>query len=113
MEERALGRSGLRVSRLGLGTMTWGQDTDEDDTAAELRAFRDAGGTLLDTADVYAGGASEQIIGKLLHDVVPRSEIVVATKAFGRTGPGGMGRGSSRGHLLAALDASLARLQTD
>jgi len=113
MEERALGRSGLRVSRLGLGTMTWGQDTDAEDATAQLTAFRDSGGTLVDTADVYAGGASEQVLGKLLTDVVPRAELVLATKAYGRTGPGGMGRGSSRGHLLAALDASLRRLQTD
>lgn len=113
MDERSLGRSGLRVSCLGLGTMTWGQDTDEDDAAAQLTAFREAGGTLLDTADVYAGGASEQVIGRLLHEVVPREEVVLATKAYGRTGPGAMGRGSSRGHLLQALDSSLDRLQTD
>jgi aryl-alcohol dehydrogenase-like predicted oxidoreductase len=113
MEQRALGRSGLVVSRLALGTMTWGRDTDEDDAAAQLAAFRDAGGTLLDTADVYCAGASEQIIGRLLREVVPRGEVVLATKAFGRTGAGPMGRGPSRGHLLSALDASLERLQTD
>jgi aryl-alcohol dehydrogenase-like predicted oxidoreductase len=113
MEERALGRSGLKVSRLGLGTMTWGQDTDTEDATAQLTAFRDQGGTLIDTADVYAGGASERVLGQLLTDVVPRAEVVLATKAYGRTGPGAMGRGSSRGHLLAALDASLRRLQTD
>ncbi|HEY9388897.1 MAG TPA: aldo/keto reductase [Mycobacteriales bacterium] len=113
MQQRALGQSGLVVSRLGLGTMTWGRDTDEDDAAAQLTAFRDAGGTLVDTADVYVDGDSERVLGRLLRDVVPRSEMVVATKAFGRTGPGPMGAGSSRGHLLAALDASLARLQTD
>ncbi|HSV67372.1 MAG TPA: aldo/keto reductase [Mycobacteriales bacterium] len=113
MEQRALGRSGLVVSRLGLGTMTWGRDTDEDDAAAQLVAFREAGGTLLDTADVYCDGESERVVGRLLRGVVPRSEMIVATKAHGRTGPGPMGRGSSRGHLLAALDASLARLRTD
>lgn len=113
MEERALGRSGLVVSRLGLGTMTWGRDTREDDAAAQLTTFRDAGGTLVDTADVYAGGESEQLLGRLLDHVVPRDEIVLATKAHGRTGPGAMGRGSSRGHLLSALDASLERLGTD
>src|SRR5262244_1484122 len=113
MEQRALGRSGLVVSRLALGTMTWGRDTDEDDAAAQLVAFRDAGGTLLDTADGYCGGASEQIVGRLLRDVVPRAEVVLATKAGGRTGPGPMGGGASRGHLLAALDASLQRLQAD
>ena len=113
VEQRHLGRSGLRVSRIGLGTMTWGQDTDEEDAAAQLTAFRDHGGTLVDTADVYAGGASERVLGQLLAEVVPRAEVVVATKAYGRTGPGAMGRGSSRGHLLAALDASLRRLRTD
>ena len=66
MEERALGRSGLRVSRLGLGTMTWGQDTDTEDATAQLTAFRDQGGTLVDTADVFAGGASERVLGQLL-----------------------------------------------
>src|SRR4051794_18788757 len=93
--------------------MTWGRDTDEDDAAAQLIAFREAGGTLLDTADVYVGGESERVVGRLLKDVVPRDEVVLATKANGVTGPGPMGRGSSRGHLLSALDASLARLQTD
>ncbi|MDP9100605.1 MAG: aldo/keto reductase [Actinomycetota bacterium] len=113
MKQRHLGRSGLIVSRLALGTMTWGRDTDEDDAAAQLVAFRDAGGTLVDTADVYVDGESERVLGRLLTDVVPRSELLVATKACGTTGPGPMGRGSSRGHLLSALDASLRRLQTD
>ncbi|GAC1325694.1 MAG: aldo/keto reductase [Mycobacteriales bacterium] len=113
MKQRHLGSSGLIVSRLALGTMTWGRDTDEDDAAEQLRAFRDAGGTFLDTADVYVDGESERVLGRLLHDVVPRAEMVVATKAYGRTGPGPMGRGSSRGHLLSALDASLRRLGTD
>ena len=58
VKHRHLGRSGLVVSRLALGTMTWGGDTDEDDAAAQLIAFREAGGTLVDTADVYTGGAS-------------------------------------------------------
>ena len=113
VKQRALGRSGLVVSRLALGTMTWGRDTDEDDAAAQLLAFREAGGTLVDTADVYAGGASETVLGRLLADVVPRDEVLVATKAHGVTGPGPMGRGTSRGHLLSALDASLERLGTD
>ncbi|MGY1728389.1 aldo/keto reductase [Geodermatophilus sp. SYSU D01062] len=113
MEQRALGRSGLVVSRLALGTMTWGRDTDEDEAALQLTAFVDAGGTLVDTADVYCDGDSERTLGRLLADVVPRSEVLVATKAVGRTGPGPLGRGASRGHLLAALDASLARLGVD
>ncbi len=93
--------------------MTWGRDTDEDDAAAQLRAFCEAGGTLVDTADVYAGGGSERVLGRLLADVVPRDEVLVATKAYGSTGPRLMQRGTSRGHLLSALDASLRRLQVD
>jgi len=113
VEQRALGRSGLVVSGLALGTMTWGRDTDEDEAAMQLTAFVDAGGTLVDTADVYCDGESERILGHLLADVVPRSDVLLATKAAGRTGPGPMGRGASRGHLLAALDASLQRLGVD
>jgi aryl-alcohol dehydrogenase-like predicted oxidoreductase len=113
VEQRALGRSGLVVSRLALGTMTWGRDTDEDEAAMQLTAFVDAGGTLVDTADVYCDGESERLLGRLLADVVPRSDVLVATKAVGRTAPGPMGRGASRGHLLAALDASLDRLGLD
>ncbi|MGY1840663.1 MULTISPECIES: aldo/keto reductase [unclassified Modestobacter] len=113
MEQRALGRSGLVVSRLGLGTMTWGRDTDADEAALQLTAFVDAGGTLVDTADVYGQGESERTLGRLLADVVPRGDVLVATKAVGRTGAGPMGRGGSRGHLLAALDASLDRLGLD
>jgi aryl-alcohol dehydrogenase-like predicted oxidoreductase len=113
VEQRALGRSGLVVSRLALGTMTWGRDTDEDEAAMQLTAFVDAGGTLVDTADVYGDGDSERLLGRLMADVVPRSDVLVATKAVGRTAPGPMGRGASRGHLLAALDASLERLGTD
>ena len=101
------------MSRLALGTMTWGRDTDEDDAAAQLIAFREAGGTLVDTADVYAGGDSERVLGRLLAEVVDRDEVLVATKAYGVTGPGPMGRGTSRGHLLSALDASLRRLQVE
>src|SRR3978361_2194440 len=93
--------------------MTWGRDTDEDEAAMQLTAFVDAGGTLVDTADVYADGESERTLGRLLADVVPRDDVLVATKAVGRTAAGPMGRGASRGHLLAALDASLERLGTD
>ncbi|MGI8531710.1 MAG: aldo/keto reductase [Geodermatophilaceae bacterium] len=113
MEQRTLGRSGLVVGRLALGTMTWGRDTDEDDAAAQLRAFVAAGGTLVDTADVYVAGESERILGRLLQEVVPQDDVLIATKAFGATGPTAMGRGSSRSHLLSALDASLRRLGVD
>jgi aryl-alcohol dehydrogenase-like predicted oxidoreductase len=111
MQQRAVGRSGLWVSRLGLGTMTWGRDTDEDDAAAQLKTFRDAGGTFIDTADVYADGESERLIGRLLRDVLSREELVLATKAG--SARGARSRNASRVHLLRALDASLARLQTD
>lgn len=113
MKHRHLGASGLVVSRLALGTMTWGGDTDDDDAELQLRAFREAGGTLIDTADVYVKGASERTLGRLLSKDGGREEVLIATKAFGATGPGPMGRGTSRGHLLAALDASLQRLGTD
>jgi aryl-alcohol dehydrogenase-like predicted oxidoreductase len=112
MQHRPLGRSGLSVSRLALGTMTWGRDTSSDDAAEQLRAFRDAGGTLIDTADVYADGDSERILGELLHELVPREEVVLATKAVVRPNEERR-RDASRGHLLNALDASLRRLGTD
>ncbi|MDA3631155.1 aldo/keto reductase [Saccharopolyspora sp. WRP15-2] len=113
MEHRQLGRSGLRVSRLALGTMTWGLDTDADGAAEQLTTFHDAGGTLIDTADVYQDGQAEQILGDLLTHHVPRDEIVLATTAAARRKPGPFGGGASRGSLLAALDDSLRRLQTD
>ena len=112
MQQRSLGRSGLTVSRLALGTMTWGRDTDADDAAAQLKTFRDAGGTLLDTADVYADGEAESVIGALVGRLIPRDELVIATKAGLR--PGMMRRrDGSRAHLLRALDESLERLGTD
>lgn len=113
MQQRYLGRSGLRVSRLALGTMTWGRDTDADEAATQLVAFIEAGGTLVDTADVYCDGESERILGGLLADVIPRDEVVLATKAVARRGDGPFGGGASRGALLAALDGSLRRLGTD
>lgn len=112
MEHRPLGRSGLVVSRLALGTMTWGRDTEESDAAAQLRAFHEAGGTLVDTADVYAGGQSERILGRLVADI-GRHELVLATKAGARTGEGPLDSGTGRRRLLAALDGSLSRLRTD
>jgi aryl-alcohol dehydrogenase-like predicted oxidoreductase len=112
MEHRHLGRTGLRVSRLGLGTLTWGRDTGERDAADQLKAFWEAGGTLVDTADVYADGGAEYLLGRLTEDLVPRSELVIATKAGSVPDPDRR-FDTSRGHLLAALDASLQRLGTD
>ncbi|MFI6095168.1 aldo/keto reductase [Lentzea sp. NPDC051213] len=113
MEQRYLGRSGLRVSRTALGTMTWGRDTDADEAATQLMAFADAGGTLIDTADVYTDGEAERILGSLLSEVVPREELVIATKAVARRTEGPFGGGASRGALLTALDGSLRRIGVD
>lgn len=112
MEQRQVGGSGLWVSRTALGTMTWGKDTAEEEAAEQLSAFVEAGGTLVDTADIYTGGQSERIVGRLLRSVVRRDDIVLATKV-GHTPEGHRPRDASRRHLLASLDASLRRLQTD
>lgn len=112
MESRPLGRTGLRVSRLALGTMTWGAATDEYEAGDQLRLFLDAGGTLVDTADVYADGASESLLGRLIAGLGARDEIVIATKAVVmRNHPRRFN--ASRAHLLGALDRSLARLGVD
>ncbi|MCY0936227.1 aldo/keto reductase [Streptomyces sp. H34-S4] len=115
MEQRHLGRTGLRVSRIGLGTLTWGRSADgpdEAEAAAQLKTFWNAGGTLVDTADVYGGGEAEYLLGQLIGSVVPRRDLVIATKAGGVADPDRRFDGS-RGHLLSALDDSLARLDTD
>jgi aryl-alcohol dehydrogenase-like predicted oxidoreductase len=113
MQQRAVGSTGLRVSRLGLGTMTWGRDTDEHEARDQLIAFAEAGGTLLDTAAGYGDGASEELIGTLIGDVVARDEIVLATKAGISRRTGERVTDTSRGHLLSSLDASLKRLGVD
>jgi aryl-alcohol dehydrogenase-like predicted oxidoreductase len=113
VHHRSLGRSGLAVSRLGLGLMTWGNQTDEHEARDQLTAFMDAGGTLLDTAHTYAGGASEELLGKLLRDVVPRRDVVLATKAGLGTRRGQRVTDTSRGYLLGCLDLSLKRLGVD
>ncbi|MEU1675923.1 aldo/keto reductase [Streptomyces roseifaciens] len=112
MELRHLGRTGLRVSRIGLGTLTWGRDTDENGAAEQLKTFWEAGGTLVDTADVYADGAAEYLLGQLMEDLVPRRDLVIATKSGSVPDPDRRFDGS-RGYLLSALDASLERLGTD
>jgi aryl-alcohol dehydrogenase-like predicted oxidoreductase len=112
MEQRRLGQTGLHVSRLALGTMSWGRDTDEDDASSQLKAFLEVGGTLMDTADVYVDGESEKIVGRLLQGVVRRQDLILATKAVSRRNSE-RDRDASRRHLLTALDESLARLGTD
>ncbi|ROT29616.1 aldo/keto reductase [Micromonospora sp. HM5-17] len=112
MQQRPLGRSGLAVSRLALGTMTWGRDTDADDAAAQLKSYLDAGGNLIDTADVYSDGDAEAVIGSLLGTLVPRDDVLISTKAGLRPGSPRR-RDGSRAHLLRTLDASLRRLGTE
>ena len=113
MQQRSLGATGLKVSRLGLGTMTWGRDTDEHEARDQLIAFTEAGGTLLDTAAGYGDGASEELIGTLVGDVVGREDVVLATKAGISRRSGERVTNTSRGHLLTTLDASLKRLRVD
>ncbi|MGX1761748.1 aldo/keto reductase [Streptomyces lydicus] len=112
MEQRHLGRTGLRVSRLGLGTLNWARDTDEQEAADQLKAFWEAGGTLVDTADIYADGGAEYLLGRLTEGLVPREDLVIATKAGSVLAADRRVDGSRR-HLLAALDASLERLGTE
>jgi aryl-alcohol dehydrogenase-like predicted oxidoreductase len=113
VEQRRLGRSGLRVSRLALGTMTWGRDTDEHEAREQLEAFVGCGGTLVDTAASYADGDSERVVGGLLGRVVARAEVVLATKAGVSRADGVRRVDTSRGVLLDQLDGSLRRLGTD
>lgn len=112
MERRPLGRSGLWVGRLALGTGTWGRGTDEYDARDQLAMFLDAGGSLIDTADAYADGVSEALVGELVEEFEVRDHVVIASKA-GAVSDGNRRVNASRGHLLSALDASLRRLRTD
>jgi aryl-alcohol dehydrogenase-like predicted oxidoreductase len=111
MEYRLLGLSGCAVSALALGTLTFGNETSETDSFVQLDRFTSAGGTLIDTADVYADGRSEQIIGHWLASRADARELaVIATKGRFPTSDDPNGHGLSRRHLAAALDASLRRL---
>jgi aryl-alcohol dehydrogenase-like predicted oxidoreductase len=105
MERRRAGTTGLEVSRLALGTMTWSRDTDEVEAGLQLDAFLDAGGTLVDTAASYGSGGAEALLGSLIRGSVSRREIQIATKAGAA--------GASLDSLLATLDESLGRLGTD
>lgn len=113
MQQRFLGRTGLKVSRLGLGTLTWGRDTDEHEARDQMIAFTEAGGTLVDTAAGYGDGAAEELIGSFIGDVVDRDDIVIATKAGISRARGSRETNASRGYLIATLDASLRRLGVD
>jgi aryl-alcohol dehydrogenase-like predicted oxidoreductase len=113
MELRQLGRSGVRVSRLGLGTMTWGRDTDEHEAAEQLRFYLDAGGNFIDTAAVYGNGDAERVLGGFLGVMVPRDQIIIATKAGISFKSGERVVDNSRTSLIADLDRSLSHLRTD
>ncbi|WP_313556750.1 aldo/keto reductase [Miniimonas arenae] len=113
MQPRRSGSSGLSLSPVGLGTMTWGRDTDVHEARALLEAYLDAGGTLLDTAAGYGEGRAEATIGELLGDVVARRDVVLCSKAGVRTTRDGVRIDAGRGALLDDLDTTLARLRTD
>jgi aryl-alcohol dehydrogenase-like predicted oxidoreductase len=120
MEYRKLGRTGLEVSQLALGTMQFGWTTDGQSAFAVMDAYVEAGGNLIDTADVYSrwadnnpGGIAEQIIGRWMKARGNRHQIVLATKVRGRMWDGPNGEGLSRAHILRAVEGSLQRLQTD
>jgi aryl-alcohol dehydrogenase-like predicted oxidoreductase len=124
MRYRQLGRSGLFVSEICLGAMTFGGgsggiwsmigDLDQQATNAVIGKALESGVNFIDTADVYSMGVSEKLVGQALKDLgVKRSDVVIATKAFGEMGPGPNDRGASRGHIMDAVKASLDRLGLD
>jgi aryl-alcohol dehydrogenase-like predicted oxidoreductase len=111
MNHRPLGRTGVQVSQLCFGTMSFGGDADEAASADMFKAVRDLGVNFFDTADQYSKGRSEEILGRLARGA--REDLVIATKCFNPTGTDLNARGNSRRHLARALEASLKRLQTD
>lgn len=114
MKQRTVGNSGLRVSRIGLGTASWGRETSGDEAAAQLAAFVDAGGTLVDTSPDYTEGSAQTILAELLGDVVPRDTVVLSGCSGidpAKTGPEQID--CSRRALLRQLDATLRTLDTD
>ena len=113
MEHRQVGTSGLRVSRLGLGTMTWGRDTTAEQARSLLELFCEAGGTLIDTAAAYGAGDSERLVGDLVARVTRRDEMIIATKAGFVIRNGQRIVDTSRRALLRDLEGSLGRLDTD
>ena len=120
IEYRRLGRTGLKVSPLCLGSMNFGWTADEETSFAVMDAFAEAGGNFIDTADIYSrwveghnGGESEGVIGRWLRARGNRSQMIIATKVRGQMGPGPNDQGLSRRHIFDACDASLRRLQSD
>ena len=113
MEMRMVGNSGLEISRLGLGTMTWGRDTDTHEAADQTRAYIEAGGNFFDTASHYGNGDSERVIGGLIGTLFRREDVVISTKAGVAYESASLKTDASRPSLMSALDQSLARLGTD
>ena len=120
MDITRLGRTGLQVSRICFGCMSFGKVTDERPWVLGLEEAKpmferawEAGINFFDTANVYAAGSSEEITGQVIKDLAPREEIVLATKVFGRMRPGPNGQGLSRGAIMSEIDNSLRRLGTD
>ncbi|MFT3833558.1 MAG: aldo/keto reductase [Micropruina sp.] len=113
MDRRAVGESGLQVSRLGLGTLTWGRDIPPSQARALLNRFAEAGGTLVDTAAAYGNGDAERIIGRAIHTDLAREDLVIATKGGFGVRDGHRVVDTSRTALLADLAGSLRRLHTD
>jgi aryl-alcohol dehydrogenase-like predicted oxidoreductase len=111
MEYRTLGKTGIRVSSLCFGTMSFGGIADEAESFAMFRRTREAGINFYDCADVYNGGRAEEILGKCIRGI--RDELVLTTKVFGATGEGVNDRGLSRRHIMLAVEESLKRLGTD
>lgn len=114
-----LGKSGLKVSRIALGTMTYGDRKlrewvlEEEESRPFIKLALDLGINFFDTADVYSLGVSEEILGRALKDFAKRDQVVIATKVHGKVGDGPNDRGLSRKHIFDSIDASLRRLQTD
>ncbi|MBU7590936.1 aldo/keto reductase [Metabacillus halosaccharovorans] len=111
MQYKTLGKSGLLVSELCLGAMTFGKEVNEEDSINMVHRFLDQGGNFIDTADVYVGGESEKIVGKAIKE--RRSEVVLATKVRMRVGPHPNDFGYSRRRIMEGIDQSLKRLNTD
>lgn len=111
MEFRWLGRTGVKVSSLCLGTMPFGAEADEAGSAAMFRVARDHGVNFFDSADVYAGGRAEEILGRLIKDV--REDVIITSKAYFQAGTDVNAMGASRRHLLLSVEKSLRRLATD
>ncbi|MCM3571299.1 aldo/keto reductase [Neobacillus mesonae] len=111
MEYRTVGKTGIQVSNLCFGTMSFGGNADEETSKAMYKRCREAGINFFDTADVYAGGCSEEILGKCIsHE---REQIVLTTKVFWNTSGDVNGKGLSRKHMMQGVEASLRRLRTD